>query len=388
MKILHICLTGQFNENLSYQDNLITKYHSLAGNQVTIIAPPLQLKADGSGEEFVEPGEKMINHNIKLIRLPYKHHLKFSLKFRTYVGLEKALYEVAPDFIFIHGVQFLDIKIVAKYLKKHPQVRLVADNHADYYNSASNWLSLNILHKIIWKNCAKSIEPFAEKFYGVKPIRCSFLKEVYNLPESKIELLPLGADDYRIKELNVSGLKERIRSLYGINEDDFLVTTGGKLDAIKQTDLLLEAIAHLKDKYQNLKLLYFGSVSSDLQDIFDKHTDGKTIINAGWKNTDEITEIFLASDLIVFPGRHSVLWEQAIATQVPCVFKKYKGVEHVNVNNNCIFLSQDSSKEVQNVIEELLNNKEKYDTLKDNSKIAADYFSYSNISRRAIEKIN
>ena len=86
MKILHICLTGQFNENLSYQDNLITKYHSLAGNQVTIIAPPLQLKADGSGEEFVEPGEKMINHNIKLIRLPYKHHLKLSLKFRTYVG--------------------------------------------------------------------------------------------------------------------------------------------------------------------------------------------------------------------------------------------------------------------------------------------------------------
>ena len=75
----------------------------------TIIAPPLQLKADGSGEEFVEPGEKMINHNIKLIRLPYKHHLKFSLKFRTYVGLEKALYEVAPDFIFIHGVQFLSL---------------------------------------------------------------------------------------------------------------------------------------------------------------------------------------------------------------------------------------------------------------------------------------
>ena len=61
---------------------------------------------------------------------------------------------------------------------------------------------------------------------------------------------------------------------------------------------------------------------------------------------------------------------------------------YVNVNNNCIFLSQDSSKEVQNVIEELLNDKEKYNTLKDNSIIAADYFSYSNISRRAIEKIN
>lgn len=386
MKILHICLTGQFNENLSYQDNLITKYHSLAGNEVTIIAPPIQLKADGSGEEFVEPGEKIINNNIKLIRLPYKHFLKFSLKFRTYIGLEKALYEINPDFIFIHGVQFLDIKIVAKYLKKHPQVRLVADNHADYYNSASNWLSLNILHKIIWRNCAKSIEPYCEKFYGVKPIRCSFLKDVYNLPENKIELLPLGADDYRIKELNVPGLKERIRNFYGINADDFLVTTGGKLDAIKQTDLLLEAIAQLKDTYRNLKLLYFGSVSSDLQEVFDKNTDGITVINAGWKNTDEITEIFLASDLIVFPGRHSVLWEQAIATSTPCVFKFYNGVEHVNVNDNCAFLYENSSEEIEKVINSLIKNKKRYEELLANSMKAADYFSYSNISKKAIEK--
>lgn len=388
MKILHICLTAQFNENLSYQENLITKYHSLAGHDVAIIAPTLKIKADGSGEEFVDAGEKLIDYNIKLIRLPYKHNLKFSLKFRTYKGLEEKLYQEKPDFIFIHGVQFLDIKIVAKYLKKHPKVRLVADNHADYYNSASNWLSLNILHKIIWKHCAKSIEPYCEKFYGVKPIRCAFLKDVYGIPESKIDLLPLGADDYRIKELDTPDVKHKIRNLYGIEDTDFLVTTGGKLDPIKQTDLLLEAISNLKNQYKNLKLLYFGSITSELQEIFNKYTDGKTIIYAGWKNTDEITEIFLASDLVVFPGRHSVLWEHAIASKIPCVFKKYKGVEHVNVNNNCLFLSQNSSKEIQTVVEDLLNDKEKYNILKENSIKAADHFSYSNISLKALGETN
>ena len=34
---------------------------------------------------------------------------------------------------------------------KNPNVKIFVDNHADFSNSATNWLSLEILHKKIWK---------------------------------------------------------------------------------------------------------------------------------------------------------------------------------------------------------------------------------------------
>ena len=38
MKILHICLTGIFTEGFSYQENMLVKYHRLAGYEVEVAA--------------------------------------------------------------------------------------------------------------------------------------------------------------------------------------------------------------------------------------------------------------------------------------------------------------------------------------------------------------
>ena len=52
---------------------------------------------------------------------------------------------------------------------------------------------------------------------------------------------------------------------------------------------------------------------------------------AGWVSAEQVYRYFLAADLVFFPGLHSVLWEQALACKVPCVFSKLEGFGHVDV---------------------------------------------------------
>ena len=43
--------------------------------------------------------------------------------------------------------KILSLDEVLQYKKNHMEVRVYVDNHADFSNSATNWLSKNILHK-------------------------------------------------------------------------------------------------------------------------------------------------------------------------------------------------------------------------------------------------
>ena len=79
-------------------------------------------------------------------------------------------------------LQKITLITLKKGQKTHKNVIVFADNHADFLNSATNWISKNILHKIIWRYYAQMLVPYVKKFYGVLPARVDFLKEVYNIP--------------------------------------------------------------------------------------------------------------------------------------------------------------------------------------------------------------
>ena len=94
---------------------------------------------------------------------------------------------------------------------------------------------------------------------------------------------------------------------------------------------------------------------------------------------------FLAADLAVFPGTHSVLWEQACACGIPAVFRDWEGMHHVDVGGNAIFLHEDSTEEIEQVLLDLYEHSEKIDKMR---KIAQTKgiieFSYREIARKSI----
>ena len=385
MKVVHLCLGSFYPDNYSYQENLLPKYHKKIGYDVEVIASTQSFDEHGKVCFLDNVGIYQNEYDIKVTRLPYKSDNKIWKKLKRYRGVFDAISAASPDILFIHGGQFLDIDQVVKYLKNHSDVTVYVDNHADFSNSATNWISKNILHKIIWKRCEHKIEPYTKKFYGVLPVRVDFLKNVYGLPANKCELLVMGADDELVEKAENSGARERIRQQYGIKENDFLIMTGGKIDPWKtQTLLLMQAVKNI-DR-DNIRLIVFGSVTQELSEQVKSLADGEKIQYIGWINSKDTYDYFEAADLVVFPGRHSVMWEQVTGQGKPMVVKDWPGTHHVDLGGNVLFLSKDSVDEIQEKIEYLITNPDKVTEM---TKIAErkgmQFFSYADISKRAIE---
>lgn len=384
MKITHICLCGVVTDNWSYQENLLPKYHKKLGYDVSVITS--RYTRDEEGKLIIDDRINYENeYGIKTIRIDNKYKTNVRSKLKRYKNLYENIESESPDILFVHGLQFLDIRDIVKYSQQYPKVKVYIDNHADFSNSATNYLSRNLLHKVIWRKCAHLIEPYTQKFYGVLPARVDFLRDVYKLPKEKIELLVMGADDEKVNYSKSKLIRTEVRKQYNINPDDFLIITGGKIDKAKlQTLLLMQAVKEIKN--ENVKLLIFGSIENEILKDVNSLVDGSRIQYIGWIKSEECYKYFAASDLAVFPGRHSVLWEQAVGTGLPCIFKYWEGTTHVDLGGNCEFLYKDSKKEIKNSIENLLNNYNSYNNMKKVSEERGiSEFSYLEIAKQSIE---
>jgi 1,2-diacylglycerol 3-alpha-glucosyltransferase len=381
MNILHICICGPFTDGYEYQDNILPRKHKEAGYSVKIITTTNTFSSDKKISQSAS-GEYVTKSGIPYLRLGWKKTRM--LKYIKYVsGLYQAICDNSPDIIFVHGVQFISLRDVYKYVKKHQNVKLYIDNHADYYNSPVKKLHTKILTYWIWGHYARAIIRYTEKFWGVTPWRCQYLHQIFGIPKDKIDLLVMGGDDDKIDFKNQFQIREDIRIKHNINNNDFLIVTGGKIDRAKNIHFLMQAVSDLNN--QNIKLIVFGQPNDEMKPIIQELCKNDSIRFIGWIQADKAYDYFLASDLGFFPGTHSVLWEQACACGLPCVFKNWEGMHHVDVGGNCEFLKNDSAEEIKEMILNIVNDIDKYEAMK---KVAVEKgiktFSYKEIAKRAI----
>ncbi|CAL2090702.1 Glycosyl transferase family 1 [Tenacibaculum sp. 190524A05c] len=385
MKIMHCCLAAFYIDNYSYQENILPKLHKIQGHDVKIVAST-ETYVDNKNLGYIEPSSYINENGIEVTRLPYVSWLPgiIGRKLRKYKGLSKILQQFNPDIVFLHDAQFLSVLEIKSYVKKNPNVKLFADCHTDFINSGRGWVSKNILHKILYKWMIQQIEPHLSKFYGTLPIRCEFLNEVYGVPKSKIELLRLGADDTAYNLNDKESIKNRFRKKHDIPTNSQIIITGGKIDERKKIHWLLEAFKEINR--EDFFLVVFGVPNQETKELIKPYEKLKNVIFVGWLNSVEIYNTLLAGDLAVYPGTHSVLWEQTVGIGLPCVFKRWKGIEHVDVGGNCIFLETGDVDEIKSVLEELMTNNELLDSLKKESlEKGPSNFAYSEIAKNAIE---
>lgn len=383
MKIVHICLSGVVTDGFSYQDNLLSKYHRKIGADVTFITSRWIYNDRG---EIIQTDrtDYMNEDEVYMIRLKNFWMPSFKWKFKYFIGLYETLKKEEPDILFIHGPQFLEMSEIVRYLKENKEVSVYVDNHADFSNSGTNWLSKNLLHKILWRHSAQMIEPYTTKFYGVLPARVDWLIDIYRIPRDKCELLVMGADDEYVQRANNYERLLEIRSKFGIEEKDFVIVTGGKIDSFKlQTLLLMEAVKNINN--QNIKLLVFGSVQKDIKTKLESLCDGVKVQYIGWAKGNQSYDYFALANLVVFPGRHSVYWEQVAGMGIPMLCKYWEGTTHIDIGGNVKFLRADSVKEIQNQLIELLENPNLYtEMLEIAQNEGKNKFSYQVIAKKSI----
>lgn len=388
MKILHCCLAAFYIDNYGYQENILPKMHKLQGHDVMIVASTETYK-NNSKLGYVEPSSYHTGDGIPITRLPYIKWVphKIVKKLRIYKGLYQKIETFNPDIIFLHDLQFVSIKEIAIYARKNPDVKIYIDGHTDFINSAKNWLSRNILHGIVYKNCAKVIEPYTKKFYGVLPLRVDFFKTMYNIPTAKLELLVMGIDDNLVDFSRKTEICNSMRESLNISDSDFVIVTGGKIDERKKIHTLMRAVRNINQK--NIKLIIFGTPDEKMKYEVQQLSNHASIINVGWISSEKVYDYLFAADLAVFPGTHSVLWEQAVGVGLPSVFKRWEGIQHIDLGGNCLFIDDNSEDEIQEIIIKIIKDRKLYLNMK---YIAEEKgvktFSYYDIAKRAIEVID
>lgn len=384
MKLVHIAANAPYNDYWGYHENLLPYYHKKLGHDVTLITTNT-MHRDGRIVE-TDCADYMLNDGVRVIRLkPKKYPSRTLTALEARLNVFELLTEIRPDFVFFHGVLSSSLFDVIRYKKKvNEKCTVVCDNHLDYYNGFTvSGIKSRIL-RAYHRMRIKASEKYVSRYYGVTPWRCRYLTDYFKAPEAKTELLLMGGDDRYIDLKNKDKIRKKIRTELNISDEDFVVISGGKIDKTKNIHLLMKAIAQSGEN--NIKLIVFGQVLDDVKEEFEELKKNVNIIYIGWIKSEEAYNYFLASDLTVFPGTHSVLWEQACACGIPGMFKEWEGMKHVDAGGSCVFLTQDSADEIKNNILDIYNNKEKYGRMK---KAAEEngikMFSYAEIAKKAIE---
>lgn len=382
MKIIHLCLNCFYIEGLEYQENVLPRKHKQLGHDVYIISSTFSFTSDGKRADR-DVGEYYNSDGIQVTILPYKSENKYTIAFGLYANLLETIEQIAPDIIFVHGIHFLSMLDVVAYKKDNVNVKIFVDHHTDFINAPIRSWKERLITFGFWRFFVQRIARHVEYFWGVTPLRVQYLRDVYKLPWSKVGLLIMGGDESKINFEDQSEIRNYLRTKFGISISDFLIVTGGKIDRLKNIHLLMKAVAELTS--MNIHLVVFGQANDEMIPEIDFLSQDEKITNIGWIPSDQAYDWFLTSELAVFPGTHSVLWEQAVACGIPCVFKYWEGMTHVDVGGNCKFLYQDSVEEIKETILEIANNQKQYEQMKT---IAINkgipQFSYLEIAKKSL----
>lgn len=380
MKIVHVAPNAPYEEGWGYQENLLPKYQAKLGHQV-ILAVSTQRhrepeQAICSFEDYQSSdGFRVIRQPIRLYPLPFLRRVLQFLK------VYKLFCEEKPDVIFHHGMISPTIRQAVRYKKKiNPDCVIIQDNHMDYNIGFNpNRLKGRIL-RFVYRRLHRSTAKYVDQVYGVTPWRQRYAQEVFGVRAEKTDLLIMGADDDRLDFKNRDRYRTELRQQYGIREDEFLIVTGGKIDAKKKTHLLMDAVKDLP----NVKLLICGTATDAFADEYTAHLNNN-VIDAGWIPSDQIYGFFFAADLAFFPGQHSVLWEQACASKVPCVFGKWEGMDHVNNGGNACFLDCHNPEQIRDLIVKLQFTPDYQEMLQAARSGKTDIYLYSHIAEKSLE---
>lgn len=380
MKIIHVSPSAPYNEGWSYQENLLPKYQQKLGHDVILIVTN-QEHQDGKKVE-IACTDSITQDGFRVIRrMQEKIGVPVLSRMLTRVRVYDILQREQPDFVFYHGLVSATIFEVCQYKRRlNPSCIVVQDNHLDSNIGfkLNGWK--NGIRKIIYSSIFRLTKKYIEKVYGVTPWRVEYAQRFFGVPADMSDVLIMGADDEKIDYENQAEIRTNLRRKFGIADNEFLIVTGGKIDTKKRIHLLMDAVNQLN----GVKLVVFGNVLDDVKDEFEKQLSDK-VQWAGFIPADEAYNYFFAADLAMFPGQHSVLWEQACACKVPCIFARWNGMEHVNNGGNAAFLDDVSVEGIKHCITDLMWT-DAYHTMKAIAESdKTDIYLYSNIAKKSLE---
>lgn len=243
----------------------------------------------------------------------------------------------------------------------------IGDWRLDIYHTLTRFLS-----KAIWNNSSHIIA------------NGNSLKETCKRfsPEQEIEIISNGVDT----ELFYPDKNKHL----GTNEVQLLFIS--RLMPQKGIDILIKACNVLNTKgITNYKLTIVGEghLKGLMFSLIDKFNLKEKINFLGWKDLEELPEIYRRADIFILPsvmeGMSSVVL-QAMASGLPIVASRVKGFEEVVEENiNGLFAEYNNPNQFAEAIEKLIKSPELREKMSKQSIEKSKQFSWKNIAKKYLE---
>ena len=379
MKILHLCLSCFYIDNYTYQENILPRINHEDGHDVRILAST-ETYVDNAHLGYVEPAEYVTEYGVPIKRLPYvKAGNGFvTHKFRAYPHLYEEIAAFAPDVILSHDLSYWSVLDVIRYKKAHPAVKFYADTHTAYNNSGTNWLSLHILHRGLYRYLTKKAFPYLEKYFYISDECRQFSHEIYDIPNEKMAFYPLGGT--LLSDEEYAAVRAKRRAELGLVENDRLYIHSGKLDALKRSDELLRAFSAVEDPHAVLAVI--GSIPEDRNSILLPLMEAdKRIRYLGWRTGEELQEYLCAADLYCQPGSQSATMQNAVCRYCPVMLYPHPAHTADYDRGEVIWIKTQADMEM--VFRSLATDPARLKPLRENAKkIARELLDYRKLAAR------
>lgn len=309
MKVLFLCMANEFTPEMKYKENYLIKA-AIENNDDVYVISNTKTYIEGK-TAFTDLGEYQCNGYV-VFRMQQKD---FGIplltdKLRITLGLKERIFSIAPDIIFYNCPQIWNVNELKEIRIRLPECMIIWDFSTWYGNSGSNWLSLNLLHKGIYRHWLKRNEKYVSKVYYTADDPHRFIREVYQLDEKKMRLHDLPSEVLSDEELGKK--RDAFRKKESIGSDTVVFVHTGKMGRMKKTIELLKCFNKLSVDY-NTYLYIVGRLEDEIkEEALDLICANNRIRYVGFKKADEMMDIISGCDIYLQPGSTSQTFQEAV----------------------------------------------------------------------------
>lgn len=381
MKVLHLCMAAVFVEDRAYQENELVAEHHRQGHEVMVIANT-ETHDNKGNRAFAKSGQYQTKEGVPVTRLPYHPLLPHAVgkSLRLHRGLYERIEDFRPDVIMFHGVSSGSLLTVTRYVRRHPEVLFYADNHADFVNSARSFFSRWGLHFLYYRPILRSSLSSIRKILGVSLLTLEFARDMYGVPEEKLEFYPLGG--HPVLDPDYMRRRSGMRTRLGLTDDNIIFLQSGKQSKSKKLPEILRAFSKVRDP--RLRYLVAGLLMEDIRDEVETLARSDDRIQfLGWLDPTELEDYLCAADIYAQPGSQSSTMQTSLCCHCPVILQDWPS-HRIYVSGNGWLLRDDE--EMLGIIREISNGDVDLAQMGSRSfQIATDMLDYRVLASRILE---
>jgi glycosyltransferase involved in cell wall biosynthesis len=185
------------------------------------------------------------------------------------------------------------------------------------------------------------------------------LKKYYSIPENRIRVIHNGVDTHKFQPAKN---KQTNKTALGLNPDDIIILSVGRLYARKGLFTLIEAMPTVVQRFKNAKFVISGKGQSDEMAKLRAHAKRlaveDNIIFTGYYPDRKLPKLYQAADVFAFSTyyeHHPFAVLEALATGLPVVTTTVGGIaETIKTGKNGLLVKPFDSKQFSDAILYLL----------------------------------